>query len=208
MEGEDQKSLMSRCDLRAFHPPRFPTRTPRKQLLSTEGLTALLGPWASCHIGFWAPTRGRRLAAEGGRGPAQAPCLLPGPCSPVATRPPPCRVPGGHRAPPTPAQVITPEFQGAPAASRSQLKRLQFLFEQKGFLTAHSAPVSRLNERGSPSVPGSQGCWAPRTGALNPRSSQPPWEQVRGRIRAQMVVLQEDLMWYHLGTSSTCSLMN
>lgn len=56
MEGEDQRSLMSRCDLRAFHPPRFPTRIPRKQPLSTEGLTALLGLWASCHVGFWAPT--------------------------------------------------------------------------------------------------------------------------------------------------------
>lgn len=108
---------------------------------------------------FLGPNRGRRLAAEGGRDPAQAPCLLPGPCSPVATRPPPCRVPGGHRAPPTPAQVVTPEFQGAPAAGHSHLKRLQFLFKQKGFLTAHSAPVSRLNERlsqcaGQPGMPG------------------------------------------------------
>lgn len=57
-------------------------------------------------------------------------------------------------------------------------------------------------------MPGSQGCRALRTGALNLRSSRPPWEQVRVRIRAQMALLQEELMWYHLGTSSTRSLMN
>ena len=85
VEAEAQKSLMSSVTRGPFI-RRFPPGRLRNHLLSTEGLTALLGPWASGHVGFWALNMGRRVC--GWRDPSS-----------------------GSTAP---AQVRTPEFQGAP----------------------------------------------------------------------------------------------
>ena len=74
MEAEAQKSLTSSVTRGPFI-RRFPTGRLRNHLLSTEGLTALLGPWASGHVGFWALNMGRRVC--GWRDPSLALPLLP-----------------------------------------------------------------------------------------------------------------------------------